>query len=163
MTDVLLAFEDFQVGQIHDLGSKTVDRDERLAFARSYDPQPFHLSEEAGRASLCGGLSASGWHTSAIFMRLLVSKFASLAAERAARGEETPSFGPSPGFEDMKWPRPVLVGDRVTYRTEVNAKRIVESRPGWGLTSMHNEGRNQNEALVFAFKSHVFVPLRPSP
>jgi acyl dehydratase len=156
-------FEDIAVGENFELGSHAFDAEEIVAFAKLYDPQPFHLSEEAGRASLFGGLSASGWHTSAIFMRLLVSKFASLAAERAARGEETPSFGPSPGFEDMKWPRPVLVGDRVTYRTEVIAKRIVESRPGWGLTSMHNEGRNQNEALVFAFKSHVFVPLRPSP
>jgi acyl dehydratase len=89
-------FEDFQVGQVHELGSYEVTREEMLAFARQYDPQPFHLDEEAGRQSIFGGIIASGWQTAAICHRLLVG---SLLADSSSMG--------SPGLDELRWLRPV--------------------------------------------------------
>jgi acyl dehydratase len=100
--------EDFRPGQTIELGSRQVDRDEIIEFARKYDPQPFHVDEEAGRRSIYGGLIASGWHTVAMLMRLLVDTVASRSA----------SMG-SPGIDEIRFLKPVRPGDTLSARMTV--------------------------------------------
>src|SRR5579859_3157513 len=101
-------FEDFAVGHTLELGSYTITREEILAFARQFDPQPFHTDEEQAKASLYGGLIASGWHTASIFMRLLVDGLLN----------DTASMG-SPGVDELRWLRPVRPGDTLRARFTV--------------------------------------------
>jgi acyl dehydratase len=149
VTDVLLAFEDFQVGQIHDLGSKTVDRDELLAFARSYDPQPMHLDEEAAKASLLGGLAASGWHAGAMFMRLL---YDGLLAK-------TRSFG-APGIDKLAWKRPVRPGDTLHAVAEVVATRVSKGRPDLGIVGFRFLVTNALGETVMTVEHSIFIQTR---
>lgn len=154
--------EDFRIGETEDLGSHRFTEDEIVAFARDYDPQPFHLSEETARGSLFGHLCASGWHTAAVWMKLKVARMEAEAAAARARGEEPAVPGPSPGFEAMRWLKPVYVDDVVTYVNEVIDTRPSASRPGWGVLKSHNRGFNQHGDLVFEFTAAVMWPMRPS-
>jgi acyl dehydratase len=149
-----LYYEDIRVGDVSTLGAHTFTREGIIAFAVLYDPQPFHLSEEAGRASMYGSLIASGWHTAGIFMRLLIDWRDRTRATRAALGEQLPELGVSPGFRDMRWPAPVRAGDTVAYSSRVEAVRETR-RPQWGLVTGRNIGLNQHGAEVFAFTSLV--------
>lgn len=151
-------FEDLLLGEKQALGSQAFDRDFIVSFAERFDRQPFHLSEEAGRGSLFGGLAASGWQTAATWMRLWVLHNDKLAAA----GEPPEALGPSPGFQDLKWLRPVLAGDVVSYSSTMTEKRALVSRPEWGLASGIGEGTNQRDELVFSFNYHVFVRRRPA-
>jgi acyl dehydratase len=153
-------FEDILVGEVRDLGSHTFERDEIIAFAKEFDPQPFHLSEEAGRQSLFGGLSASGWHTASIFIRHVVrSRHVHEAALRAA-GKPIAVWGPSPGFRNLAWSKPVLMGDTISFRNQVIETRELKSRPGRGFVITQGEGRNQDGAIVFRFTGQMFVDRR---
>lgn len=152
-------FDEIVLGQRERLGSYTFTPEAIIAFARNYDPQPFHLSEEGGAATHFGGLVASGWHTGSVWMRMRVDQWQRMAADRAARGLPPRASGPSGGFKNLKWPRPVRAGDTITYYTENVAKRPLATRPGWGLVSSLNTGENQHGELVFAFDGSVFVPL----
>lgn len=114
-----LYFEDQKVGAAAALGAHTFTRELIIAFALLYDPQPFHLSEEAGKKSIYGGLVASGWHTASVCMRLFIDWRDRARAERAALGEALPRLGLSPGFRDMRWLAPVRAGDTVAYSTRV--------------------------------------------
>jgi acyl dehydratase len=118
----VIFFEDTKLGERHTLGSFTFTADAIKTFARGYDPQSFHLDEEAGKRSLFGGLAASGWHTASVYMKLLVAYQKDLADAAEARGEPVAESGPSPGFKNLKWPRPVLAGDTVTYYYEATAR-----------------------------------------
>ena len=129
-------------------------------FAVQFDPQSFHLDEEAGRQSLFGGLAASGRHVASVCMKLLVAERDRLAAEAAARGEEIGLWGPSPGFRELRWIKPVLAGDTITYASEVESLRTSESRPEWGIVQARNTGTNQRGELVFSFLASGFVPRR---
>jgi acyl dehydratase len=120
-----LAFEDFTPGRVFDLGSTVVDRDEMVAFARRFDPQPFHVDEDAAAASLFGGLAASGWFTAGLWMRLYVDSVLSRAT----------SLG-SPGGEEIAWPAPVFAGDELRATMEVLDARRSASRPGLGLVRL---------------------------
>src|SRR5690606_6437275 len=122
-------FEDMQVGDRRELGAFTFTAEAIKAFARQFDPQPFHLDEAAGRASLFGGLAASGWHVGSVCMRLLVLEWQRQAEAALRRGETVAQWGPSPGFRDLKWLRPVLAGDTVSYASEIVTKRESASRP----------------------------------
>ncbi len=122
MTSTLRHYEDFAVGDVLPLGEKTMTRDEIVAFARLWDPQPMHLDEEAGAASLLGSLAASGWHTGCVTMRLLVDGLLSTAA----------SLG-SPGIDRMRWLKPVRAGDRLAARLTVLDARTSQSRPTVGI------------------------------
>lgn len=153
-------YEDLEPGFSYELGSYRFEADDIVAFARLYDPQPFHLSEEAGAKSLFGGLAASGWHTASIFMKLYVERLDRLAAETRAAGGTPAQLGPSPGFENMRWLRPVLAGDTVTYRSTILSRRPSASRPGWGIVTLHHEAANQRGEKVFEFTGNVFVPRR---
>lgn len=151
-------------GETIELGSHTFEADAIVDFARDFDPQPFHLDEEAGKASLFGGLSASGWHVACAWMALWIANQNRVMAELSANtpaGEPIPVAGPSPGFEDMRWLKPVLAGDTVSYRTTVVSTRATASRPEWGILTFRNEGFVAGQ-LVFHFTGLVFMPRRPA-
>jgi acyl dehydratase len=152
--------EDARLGERNELGSFTFTADAIKAFAREYDPQPFHLDEEAGRRSVFGALAASGWHTASVYMKLLVADLQRQTAERRARGELVAPSGPSPGFKNLKWPRPVLAGDIVTYYYEATSSRLLASRPGWGIVFGIVTAVNQRDEIVLVFENSVFVPCR---
>lgn len=155
-----LYLEDHAIGEAITLGSSRFPRNAILHFARSFDPQPFHLDDEAARASPFGALCASGWHTAAEWMRCYVAFINRLREELIDGGMAFPEPGPSPGFQDLRWPRPVYVDDEVTYSTTPTAKRILKSRPGWGMLSSDNRGLNQSGECVLSFTGKVLVRLR---
>ena len=153
-------FEDLQVGQRRELGSFTFTAELIKKFAAQFDPQAFHLDEGAGRNSLFGGLAASGWHVASVCMKLLVAEGQRQAAEMAARGEKVAIWGPSPGFRDLRWLKPVLAGDVISYASEVETLRTSEKRPEWGIAQARNTGTNQRGELAFSFLATAFVPRR---
>ena len=155
-----LFLEDFDEGLSVDLGSYQFTRQNTLAFARKYDPQPFHLSDEAGLAGPFGRLSASGWHTAAGWMKCYVASDEAARAKLQAQAGTLPEVGPSPGFTNLKWLKPVFPGDLVNYRCTVTGKRELASRPQWGLVFSLNEGFNQNGELVFSFEGKVLTARR---
>jgi acyl dehydratase len=122
-------FDDIKVGDRATLGSHTFTAENIKSFAAQYDPQAFHMDEEAAAKSHFGALCASGWHTVAAWMRLRVLYQQREDAERAARGEVVAKLGPSPGFRELRWLRPVYVGDTITYASEVAEKRGALSSP----------------------------------
>lgn len=130
-------WEDMVPGTVRELGSVTPTADEIKAFARQFDPQPFHLDEEAAKASLFGGLSASGWHTCCMAMRLMVDNFL----------RESSSLG-SPGLENIKWLKPVHPGDTLSLRHYVIESRPMASKPHVGLVRTKWEMWNQHDEQV---------------
>jgi acyl dehydratase len=155
-------FEDIVVGQRRELGSFTFTAELIKKFAAQFDPQPFHLDEEAGRRSLFGGLAASGWHVGSVCMKLLVADGQRQAREAAGRGEKVAVWGPSPGFRELRWIKPVLAGDTISYASEVESLRSSEKRPEWGIVQARNTGTNQRGELVFSLLATAFVPRRSS-
>lgn len=154
-------FEDMKVGDRNVLGSFTFTAEAIKRFAEQFDPQPFHLSEEAGRNSLFGGLAASGWHTTAIFMKLTVADDQRRTAAFIAQGGVPVASGPSPGFKNLKWHRPVMAGDTLTYVAEVTSLRTLASRPQWGIMLSAISATNQHRNLGLSFEGSVFLPRRP--
>jgi acyl dehydratase len=153
-------FEDIEVGYRRELGSFTFTADGIKKFAAQFDPQRFHLDEEEGRKSLFGGLAASGWHVGSACMKLLVADGQRLAREATARGEKVAIWGPSPGFRDLRWIKPVLAGDTIDFATEVQSLRTSASKPGWGILEACHTGTNQRGELVFSMLATAFVPRR---
>lgn len=152
--------EEFTPGEIIELGHHAFTAETIVDFARDFDPQPFHLDEEAGKRSLFGGLAASGWHVACAWMALWIAHQTRAMTERTATEGAAPIPGPSPGFDDMRWLRPVLAGDTVSYRSTITSARPSASRPDWGVLTSRNEGRI-GDTLVFHFTGHVFFPRRP--
>jgi len=144
-------FEDFAVGQVFKPNGRVrVDKDEIVAFARKFDPQPFHLDEDAARQSIFGRLVASGWHTAAMTMSLI------------ARSESRPAGGTvGIGFESLRWPIPVLPGDELRIESEVLEVRPSRSRPDRGLVKMRTQTFNQNGEVVQEIVANGMVPRRP--
>jgi len=142
MTSKTWAFEDFAAGQTIDLGTRDVGAEEIIEFASEYDPQPMHLDEAAGKASILGGLSASGWHTCAMFMRMLCDAFLLDSTSQGA-----------PGVDRIRWKKPVLAGDRLSGETRIVATRESRSRPAIGLVTMHSELVNQRGESVFELEN----------
>jgi len=153
-------FDDVVVGERFEVGRHTFTTDNIKAFARRFDPQLFHLDEAAAARSHFGALCASGWHTAAVWMRLMVEHQRREDAARRARDEPVAVLGPSPGFRELKWLKPVYVGDTITYSTEVIETRASSSRPGWGLMTIRNTGVNQKGEPVISFISVAFVERR---
>jgi acyl dehydratase len=152
-----LYFEERTIGETKLLGAHTFARDEVIAFARLYDPQPFHLDEAAAKASLFGGLAASGWHTACHFIRLVVADRQAEEAALRAAGKPVPAYGPSPGFRNLRWVKPVMVGDTLEYRNRVIAKIDLKSRPERGILQSITQARNQHGALVFEHEGAILV------
>jgi acyl dehydratase len=153
-------FEDILVGETVEVGRHTFTAEDIKAFAARFDPQPFHLDEEAAARSHFGALCASGWHTAATWMRLMVDYQRRDDDDRRARGEAVAALGPSPGFRDLKWLKPVYAGDTIAYSTEVIETRASNSRPEWGLMTIRNIGVNQHGEPVISFVSVGFVERR---
>lgn len=130
-------WEDFRVGETVEFGGREVTREEIIEFASEYDPQPFHLDEEAARQSLLGGLAASGWHTCALAMRMMCDGFILDSASMGA-----------PGVDEVRWRKPVYAGDVLSVRRTCLDRRVSNSRPGMGLTRFSYEIMNQKGETV---------------
>jgi len=151
-------FEDLEIGRRRDFGSFTFTADNIKKFAAQFDPQRFHLDEEEGRKSLFGGLAASGWHVGSVCMKLMVADGQRQIREAMARGEKVAVWGPSPGFRELRWLRPVLAGDTVSFSSVIETKRLSDSRPGWGILQARNTGTNQRGEQVYSVLATAFVP-----
>jgi acyl dehydratase len=151
-------FEELETGRSYELGSFVFTPDEIVAFARSFDPQPFHMDEAAARQSSFGRLAASGWHTASVWMASMVEHRKRQVAARAP--ERAPRLGPSPGYRNLRWSKPVFAGDRITYHSTVTEARASASRPQWGLFFHRNTGVNQHGEEVFSFDGCAFVERR---
>jgi acyl dehydratase len=146
----MIYFEDISVGDETVSDRKTVTKEEILDFARKYDPQSFHIDEEAAKSSIYGGIIASGWHTASIFMRLLID---SATNNRAALG--------SPGFDELRWVRPVRPNDTLHFKSTVFETRRSNSRPDMGIVRSDAKLFNQNDEIVLTLKSTGMFQTRP--
>jgi acyl dehydratase len=145
-------FEDFAVGDVHKpRGRVRVEKSDIIAFAKQFDPQPFHLDDEGGRKSIFGRLVASGWHTAAMTMRLV------------AGSEYRPIEGSiGLGIDELRWPIPVVPGDELRIESEVIEKRLSKSRPDRGLLKTRTRTLNQAGQVVQELTAIALVPRRPA-
>ena len=130
-------YEDFAVGREFPLGPQSISAAQIIEFASEFDPQPMHLSEEAGRRSILGGLAASGWHTCSLLMRMMADSYISNSTSQG-----------SPGIDYVDWKKPVLAGDTLSGKSIVLEQRASASRPGSGLVKLRHELYNQRGILV---------------
>jgi len=144
-----LWFDDLHVGLSFTSTTHTLSAEEIVAFARQYDPQPFHLDDEAARDTLFGGLAASGWHTAAISMKLLVGDGAPFAGGIIGSGGE------------LVWPRPTYPGDTLRVVWEITELTPSRTRPDRGMVKVRMETRNQRNEIVQVFSPRLVVPCRP--
>jgi acyl dehydratase len=141
--------EDFAIGQVFATGKLQVDTDQIKSFAKEFDPQPYHLDEEAAQKSPFRGLAASGWHTAALTMRLLVD------------GDFKPAGGIlGVGFDALSWPKPVRPGDELHAKSEILEVRPSKSRPDRGTIRVRTTTYNQNDEPVQEFTGNLLVPRR---
>jgi acyl dehydratase len=145
-------FEDFAVGQVYELGTRGITSDEIIAFAREFDPQPFHVDEEAARDTAFGGLIASGWHTASIYMRCYAD---ALLAGSASMG--------SPGVDELRWLVPVRPGDTLSSRCTVTEVRPSAKRADRGTVFLLSEVRNQRDEVVLSMTARGLFGRRPAP
>ena len=144
-------WEDFPVGQVREFGAMAVTREAVLAFAAEFDPQPFHLDDAAAEAGLFGRLSASGWHTCAMAMRMMCDAYLL----------DSSSLG-SPGIDSLRWTRPVHPGDTLGVRLTTLESRPMASRPNVGLMLSKWEVSNQREELVLTMQGWGMFGRRPA-
>jgi acyl dehydratase len=143
--------EDFAVGQVFNSARTRVDKEQIVTYAKQFDPQPFHLDEEAARKSPFHGLAASGWHTAGMTMRMMLD------------GEFKPAGGIlGVGFDDLSWPRPVRPGDELHAKSEILEVRPSKSRPDRGMIRVRTTTYNQKDQPVMAFTGNLLVPRRPA-
>ncbi|MDM7851022.1 MaoC family dehydratase [Pseudochrobactrum kiredjianiae] len=147
------------IGKIVTIGSYEFTEARIIRFAEKYDPQVFHTDPIAAKTSLFGGLCASGWHTTAVWMRLNVQSMAGIIKGCMERGETPPVFGPSPGFENLRWAHPVYADDVIAYTAQITALRPLASKPGWSMLSHHATGTNQHGERVMEFDGAALVML----
>jgi acyl dehydratase len=143
--------EDFAVGQVMEFPPRTVSEDEIIAFARDYDPQPFHLDKEAAKQSLFGGLCASGWHTAGMMMRMLVDN---MIGKHASMG--------SPGVDQLRWVKPVFPGDTLHLRGEILDVKFSRSKPDRGVITSRYEMKNQKGETVLTMQAKGMYARRPA-
>jgi acyl dehydratase len=143
-------FEDYQPGAVYEYGYATLTEDELLDFARKFDPQPIHIDPAYAKSGEFGGLIASGWHTSALMMRLLADNYLSKVASLA-----------SPGVDELRWPNPVRPGDTLRLRVEVVEARESRSKPDRGVVRTRAEMRNQENLVVLSLLAVNMVAKRP--
>ena len=142
-------FEDLRVGEVIELGHTKVTREMILSFAREFDPLPFHLDEKAAKASLLGGLAASGWQTGALSLRMLVDSFLSTIASAGGLG-----------FTNLKWKTPVMVDDTIGGKATVAELRRSASQPQWGIVGIDFDIRNQKDQQVMTLRLSNLVDVR---
>jgi acyl dehydratase len=142
-------FEDFQPGQVLEFGPRLVTREEIVAFAAEFDAQPMHLDEEAGRASLLGGLAGSGWHTCCLMMRMIVDGFLN----------DSSSMG-APGVDEVKWLAPLRPGAEISVRATVLETRLSRSRPDRGFVKFLYEVRDQTGNMIMNLNCSMMMGSR---
>lgn len=145
-------YEDVSVGEVARFGAYAVTREEVLAFARAYDPQPFHLSDEAAAGTYFGRLAASGWHSCAMTMRMAVDHFADTG--QASLG--------SPGVESLQFLHPVYPGDTLRCELAVLEKRRSQSRPEMGIVKSRMRVFNQDDVPVLTYVANGLIATRPA-
>ena len=150
----IVYFEDVEVGSKLEFGSVTVSRDEIIAFAAEFDAQPFHLSDEAAAETHFGSLSASGWHTTALFMKMFVAKM-------QACGHQDASLG-AMGIDELRWLRPVRPGDTLRGTSEVVEKKASRSRPEMGIIKSKVTIFNQHDEPVMTLMPITMFRTRPN-
>lgn len=146
----MLYYEDIEINVVQKFGQYKVTREEVIEFATKYDPQPFHLSDEEAEKTHFGKLSASGWHTGSIAMRMIVENF---------KENEQAGLG-SPGIDNLRWIKPVFPGDTLRCESEVLSKRRSESRPEMGITIGRLTVFNQNDEPVMTMESTGLIAVR---
>ena len=144
------------IGRTMTLGSHRFGAEEIKVFARKFDPQPFHMDEKSAENSVFGALCASGWHTASMWMRYNVMARSGGGRAWDGPGAE-PVFGPSPGFRNLKWLKPVYAGETITFKRTVLAHRPLASRPGWRLLSVRAEAFDSAGDKVIEFESAVLL------
>jgi acyl dehydratase len=149
--------EFFGIGVTTPLGSHKFEADAIKAFARKYDPQPFHIDEIAAKNSVFGGLCASGWHTAATWMKYNLATGMETDDRRWRGPGPCPEFGPSPGFKNLKWLKPVYAGETVSFTRTGIAHRPIASRPGWRLLTLRADAFDSAGDTVLEFESAVLV------
>ncbi len=152
-----LYLEEIILNQRIALGTYGFTSKNMLAYSRKFDPVGFHVDEVAGRASLYGAMTAAGLHVGCAWMACYIACNTRLRAELLAQAKVLPGIGPSPGFKNMRWLKPVYAGDVISFYATATHKRALASRPGWGMVSGFNEGMNQHGDLVFSFESAVLT------
>ena len=145
-------FEDFHEGDVLPLGPRTVTREEIVAFAAEFDPQPFHMDEEAAKHTPLGGLAASGWHTAALFMRMMCDSYLLRTASMGA-----------PGIEELRWLRPVRPGDTLAGTATVLSTRGSKNRPDMGIVHFLFELANQRREPVMRVRNPMFFARKAAP
>lgn len=145
----MIYFEDFKVGETVEMGRRLVDKDEVVAFAKDFDPQPFHVDEEAARKSFFGGLIASGWHTVAMVMRMMCDSY---LLDSASLG--------SPGVDNVKWLKPVRPGDTIRAMRTILEARASKSKPEVGIVKSRWEVYNQDDELVMTMEGYGMFAVR---
>ena len=148
----LIYYEDIEVGDVTEHGTCEVTREEMIDFSTKYDPQPFHLSDEAAAKTHFGRLSASGWHTCALANGVIARNI--IRQNRASVG--------SPGIDELRWLRPVFAGDKLSVSGEILEKRPLESRPTIGIFKAKATVTNQNGEVVLTFVANILIRQRPS-
>jgi acyl dehydratase len=149
--------EYLRIGQTVTLGSHRFGAEEIKAFARKFDPQLFHMDEKSAEKSVFGGLCASGWHTASMWMRYNIK-----SEDRSDKGAwdgpgPEPAFGPSPGFRQLKWLKPVYADETITFKRTALSHRPLASRPGWRLLSVRAEAFDSTGDKVIEFESAVLL------
>jgi len=153
-----LQLPDFmQPGWRAEIGVHTFTPEEIITFAKDYDPQSFHVDAEAAKSSVFGGLCASGWHTASMWMRKQRDFMAQKHADLLAAGQPVAEFGPSPGFQNLRWTRPAYAGDTITFFNETLQCRKSGSKPCWYILSTRSSATNQSGEAVMHFESAVFL------
>jgi acyl dehydratase len=137
------------------IGTRHFSAEDIIRFAKKFDPQPFHVDAEAAKGFVFGGLCASGWHTCGGWMRTFVDYWDATVSALIKEGKTPPQLGPSPGFQDLAWIKPVYAGDDITYSVTASGARALKSRPGWRLNTSLAEGFNQKGEPVLRFTSNV--------
>ena len=145
-----LYWEDFQPGAAAIYGPRLVTREEIVAFAAEFDPQPMHLDEAAASATLLGGLAASGWHTCCLLMRIITDGFVLNSSSMGA-----------PGVEEVRWLKPLRPGTRIRVRSTVLETRASKSRPQMGLVKIHHEVLDETDAVLTTLTSTAMLGRRP--
>lgn len=159
MTNARKTLLEQNIGKIITIGSYEFTEANIIRYAKKYDPQPFHLDSEAAKSSTFGALCASGWHIPAVWMQLNVQSITDFIKNCLERGETPPLFGPSPGFENLRWPNPVYAGDVIAYTAQIKSIRQLASRPGWSMLMNHATGTNQYSECVMKFDSAVLIKI----
>jgi acyl dehydratase len=155
--------EDILLGHASEIGSYTFTEEDIIAFARKYDPQPFHIDKDAAAAHEFGGLVASGFHVGSIWMKLMIASRDKVLQEIAERGEDPQrqSGGGSPGFLNMRWHKPVRPGDTVAYSNTTLKHLDLGRRKDLGILQSKSIGTNQHGEVVFSYIGQGLFPRRP--